>query len=247
MNEFVSTILSTVAARSLVGQGISCFSPRINVGGDDYLAFYFFGQLVDGLLRLGWVKVSEVEALEVNFYSFVREQRQMEQNGSLCLPITDVFSSCRSQPGFCCHCHLCLVSIWFGIVWHTPDLVNLTSGTFQIWSFWCVAQSITDSFDVSLQIFQLTALVVRGPVDLPAEFSVCPNGVQSNIMKSNVLSPGSKTSGRALCSCSATSSPRREFRCPGEVLTLPVLYTRDLRLTHGSPLGVCVLGLSSRT
>ena len=51
----VSTIPSTVAARSLVGQGLSCFCPEIVIGCDDYSAFQLFGQLLDGLLELGWM------------------------------------------------------------------------------------------------------------------------------------------------------------------------------------------------
>ena len=53
---FVSTILSTVAAGSPIGQGLSCFCPEIVIGGDKYSAFHFFGQLLDGLLDLGWVR-----------------------------------------------------------------------------------------------------------------------------------------------------------------------------------------------
>ena len=53
LEDFVSTILSTVAARSPIGQGLSCFCPEIVIGGDDYSAFHFFGQLLDGLLDLG--------------------------------------------------------------------------------------------------------------------------------------------------------------------------------------------------
>ena len=109
--ELVSIMLSTVAARFLVGQGLTCFSPVILVGGDDYSAFYLFGQLIDGLLNLGWVKGSDVEAAKVEFHSFVREQRQIEQRGNLSVRITDVFSFCCGQPGVrSCH-HLNRVSI----------------------------------------------------------------------------------------------------------------------------------------
>ena len=53
---FVSTILSTAAARSPIGQGLSCFCPEIVIRGDDFSAFYLFGQLLDGLLELGCVR-----------------------------------------------------------------------------------------------------------------------------------------------------------------------------------------------
>ena len=56
LEDLESTILSTVAARSPIGQGLSCFCPEIVIGGDDYSAFHLFGQLLDGLLELGSVR-----------------------------------------------------------------------------------------------------------------------------------------------------------------------------------------------
>ena len=53
LEDLVSTILSTVAARFPIGQGLSCFCPEIVIGGDKYSAFHIFGQLLDGLLELG--------------------------------------------------------------------------------------------------------------------------------------------------------------------------------------------------
>ena len=53
LQDLVSTILSTVAAHSPVGQGLSCLSPEIIIRFDDYSAFYHFGQLVDRLLEFG--------------------------------------------------------------------------------------------------------------------------------------------------------------------------------------------------
>ena len=97
---FVSTILSTVAARSPIGQGLSCFCPEIVIGGDDYSASYPFGQLLDGLLELGWVRGSEIEAAKAEFHSFVHEQRQVETSGNRSrVPISSVFASCN-QSGF---------------------------------------------------------------------------------------------------------------------------------------------------
>ena len=77
LEDFVSTILSTVTARSPTGQGLSCFCPEIVIGGDNYFAFHLFGTLLDGLLELGWVRGSEVEPAKAEFHSFVREQRQV--------------------------------------------------------------------------------------------------------------------------------------------------------------------------
>ena len=69
--DLLSTILSTVAARSPVRQRLSCFCPKIIIGGVDYSAFYLFGQLPDGLLELGWVRGSEIEPAKTEFHSFV--------------------------------------------------------------------------------------------------------------------------------------------------------------------------------
>ena len=95
----MSTILSTVAARSTIGRGLSCFCPEIVIGGDDYSAFYIFGQLLDGLFELGCVRESEVEPPKAEFHFFVREQRQVEISGNRSrVPISSVFAFCN-QPG----------------------------------------------------------------------------------------------------------------------------------------------------
>ena len=96
----VSTILSTVAARSPTGQGLSCFCPEIVIGGDSYSVFHLFGQLLDGLLELGWATGSEVEPAKAEFHSFVREQRQVEASSNRSrAPINSVFAFCN-QPSF---------------------------------------------------------------------------------------------------------------------------------------------------
>ena len=51
LEEFCSTILSTVAASYKLGQGVSCFCPVKLLGGDDFSAFFLYGQLLDGLLE----------------------------------------------------------------------------------------------------------------------------------------------------------------------------------------------------
>ena len=73
LEDLVSTILSTFAARSPIGQGLSCFCPEIVNGGDDYSALHLFGQLLNGLPELGWVRGSETEPAKAEFHSFVRE------------------------------------------------------------------------------------------------------------------------------------------------------------------------------
>ena len=98
LEDLVSTILSTNAARSPIGQGLSCFCQEIVIGGDDYSAFHLFGQLLDGLLELGWVRGSEVEPAKAEFHSFVREQRQVETSSHRSrAPINNVFAFCN-QP-----------------------------------------------------------------------------------------------------------------------------------------------------
>ena len=97
LEDLVSTILSIVAARSQIGQGLSCFCPEIVIGGDDYSAFHLFGQLLDGLLELGWVRGSEVETANAEFHSFVREQRQVEMGSHRSrAPINSVFCLLQS-------------------------------------------------------------------------------------------------------------------------------------------------------
>ena len=111
LEDFVSTIFSTVGARCPIGQGLSCFCPEIVIGGDNYSAFHLFGQLLDGLLDLGWIKGSEVEPAKAEFHSFVREQRQVETSGSISwVPINIVFAFCN-QPGFRSPRNLLKVSI----------------------------------------------------------------------------------------------------------------------------------------
>ena len=100
LEDLVSTILSSVAARSSIGHGRSCFCPEIVLGCDDYSAFHLFGQSPDGLLELGWIRGSDIEPAKAEFHSFVREQRQVETSGNRSrVPISRVFAFCN-QPGF---------------------------------------------------------------------------------------------------------------------------------------------------
>ena len=111
LEDLVSTILSIVAARSLIGQALSCFFQKIVIGGDNYSAFHLFGQLLYGLLELGWVRGSEVEPAKAEFHSFVREQRQVETSGNRSrAPINSVFAFCN-QPSFRSRRNLQKVSI----------------------------------------------------------------------------------------------------------------------------------------
>ena len=112
LEDFTSTVLSTVAARSKLGQGVSCFCPEIIIGGDDHSAFFLFGQLLDGLVACGWEKGSTVEACKAEFQSFVVGQRQLECNASRRhSDISNVFSYLTHQSGFRSRRHLYRVSL----------------------------------------------------------------------------------------------------------------------------------------
>ena len=50
LEDFVNCVLSTVAARSVIGQGLSCFCPAIVVGGDNVVPVQLFNKLLNGLL-----------------------------------------------------------------------------------------------------------------------------------------------------------------------------------------------------
>ena len=101
LEDFTSTVLSTVTARSKLGQGVSCFCPEVIIGGDDHSAFFLFGQLLDGLVE-GWCeKGSTVEACKAEFQSFVNDQRQLECHASRKhSDISNVLSYLTRQSGF---------------------------------------------------------------------------------------------------------------------------------------------------
>ena len=77
LEDFANCVLSTVAARSAKGHGLSCFCPPILVGGDHHTPMQPFDLLFDGLLEKGWVRGAEMEACKSEYQSFVQEQRQL--------------------------------------------------------------------------------------------------------------------------------------------------------------------------
>ena len=94
-------VLSTVAARSVIGHGISCFYHEIVVGRDDVAPSQLFNKLLDGLLVKGWTRGSEVEASRAVYQSFVQEQRQLELSSTRSRPdVGDVLSIWSAQVGF---------------------------------------------------------------------------------------------------------------------------------------------------
>ena len=119
LEEFMNSALSTVAARSKTGQGLSCFCPAIIIGGDDHAPLHLLGLLLDRLLDRRWVKGSEIEACRSEYQSFVQEQRQLERSSTRSRPdIGDVLSFCSSQDGFRARQHLFKVCI-------VPNMVKL--------------------------------------------------------------------------------------------------------------------------
>ena len=107
LEELTTSVLSTVAVRSKIGQGLSCFCPAIIIGGYDHAPLHLLGLLLDGLLDRGWVKGSESEACRSEYQSFVQEQRPLERSSTRSRPdIGDVLSFCSSQAGFRARQHL---------------------------------------------------------------------------------------------------------------------------------------------
>ena len=112
LEDFTSTVLSTVAARSKLVQGVSCSCPETIIGSDDHSAFFLYGQLLDGLVECGWEKGSTVEACKAEFQSFVIDQRQLECHASRKhSDISNVLSYLTHQSGFWSRRHLCRVSL----------------------------------------------------------------------------------------------------------------------------------------
>ena len=112
LEDFLNCVLSTVAARSVIGQGLSCFCPAIVVGGDNVAPLQLFNKLLDGLLEKGWTRGSEVKACRAEYQSFVHEQRQLERSSTRSRPdVGDVLSFCSGQAGFRALRHLYKVCI----------------------------------------------------------------------------------------------------------------------------------------
>ena len=114
LEEFVNCVLSTVASRFVIEQGLSCFCPAIVVDGDDVAPFQLFNKLLDGLLEMDWTRGSEVEACRTEYQSFVQEQRQLERSYTRSRPVVgDVLSFGSAQAGFRARRHLYKVCIVF--------------------------------------------------------------------------------------------------------------------------------------
>ena len=115
LEDFVNCVQSTVAARSVIGQGLSCFCPASVVGGDNIAPLQLFNKLLDGLLEKGWTRGSEVEACRAEYQFFVQKQRQLERSSTRSRPdVRDVLSFCSGQAGFRARRHLYKVCVVAG-------------------------------------------------------------------------------------------------------------------------------------
>ena len=81
--------------------GLAAFCPEIVNGGVNYTLYHLFGQLLDGLMELGWFRGSAVEASKTEYQSFVQDQRQLgltsTKNWS---DVENIFSFWSPQAGF---------------------------------------------------------------------------------------------------------------------------------------------------
>ena len=112
LEDFTTSVQSTVAARSKIGQGLSCLCPAIIIGGEDHAPLHLLSLQLDGLLDCGWIKGSEIDAFRAEYQSFVQEQRQLERSSTRSRPdVGDVLSFCSSQAGFRARQHLLEVCI----------------------------------------------------------------------------------------------------------------------------------------
>ena len=67
LEHLANSVLSTVAARSNIGQGINCFCAAIFIGGDNHADFHVPGLVLDGLLEKGWVRGNDFEACRAEY------------------------------------------------------------------------------------------------------------------------------------------------------------------------------------
>ena len=158
VEDFANCVLSTVAARSVIGQGLSCFWPAIVVSGDDVCPLQRFNKLLNGLLEKGWTRGGEFQACGAEYQSFVQEQRQLERSSTRSRPeLGEVLPFCSAQVGFRARRHLYKVCI----------VANQACGFNP--SVLCYLILLWGSL---FQVFQLTTLVISGSPAQGEEFSI---------------------------------------------------------------------------
>ena len=105
---------STVAARSNIGQGLSCFCPTNLITGDEHALLQLICLLLDGSLETGWIRGSKVEACKAEYQSLAQEQRELERSSTKSRSdVGIVLSFCSSQAGLGARFYLykmCIVS-----------------------------------------------------------------------------------------------------------------------------------------
>ena len=112
LKEFTNYVLSTVAAHSKIGQGLSCFCPAIIIDGDNHAPLHLLGVLLHGLSERGWIKGNAIEACRDEYQSFVPEQRELERSSTRSrTDVGDVQSFCFLQAGFGARRHLFKVCV----------------------------------------------------------------------------------------------------------------------------------------
>ena len=147
----MNCVLSTVAVKSVIGQGLGCFCPSILNGGDCYDPMQLIDMFLDGLLEKSWVRGAELEACKSEYQLFVQEQRQLERSSTRGRPDLGSFLTFgSSQSGFCGPRHLYKVCIVFRNV----------------------GFSFVGSFGSLMFCFQLTALTIRVPATSDENFTI---------------------------------------------------------------------------
>ena len=110
LEDFVNCVLSTVAARSVIGQGLCCFCLLIVLGGNDHAPMQLLDMLLDGLPEKGWAGGADMEACKSAYQPFAQEQRQLERTSTRCRPdVGNVLYFWFSRAGLRVRCHVCKV------------------------------------------------------------------------------------------------------------------------------------------
>ena len=112
LKHFVICVLSAVAARSFIGQGLSCFCPAIVVGGDDVAPSQLFKKLLDELLEKGWSRGPRLRHADLGTSPLCRNSGSWSKSSTRSRPdVGDVLSFCSAQAGYRSRRHLYKICI----------------------------------------------------------------------------------------------------------------------------------------
>ena len=98
LEESTNSVLSSVAAQSNIGQGLSCLCPAIIIGGDNHAPLHLLGLLLNGLLERERIKGSEIEACRAEYQSLSKSSDNWSgfQRGAALMYVTSCcFALCR--------------------------------------------------------------------------------------------------------------------------------------------------------